>query len=96
MPSCMICKKRAYSGYVLCPHCAKSLEDDSLSPEVAFVLDRLAEEVAGNESISACSMCEKGACDSQISGLTCRAGVKSWLVSKAMGYLTELPGKAHT
>lgn len=96
MPSCMICKKRAYSGYVLCPHCAKLLEGDSLSLELAFVLDRLAEEVVGNESISACSMCEKGECDSQVSGLACRANVRNWLMSKARGYLTELPGKAHT
>lgn len=96
MPSCMICKKRAHSGYVLCPHCATSLETDSRSPELAFVLDRLAEEVVLNESIPACSMCEKGGCDSQASGLVCRTGVKDWLVSKARGYLTELSGKAHT
>ena len=96
MPSCMICKKRAYSGYVLCSHCAKSLEADSLSPELAFVLDQLAEEVVLSESISACSMCENGGCDSQASGLVCRTGVKNWLVSKTRDYLTELSGKAHT
>lgn len=96
MPSCMICKKRAHSGYVLCPSCAKSLEADSLSPEVAFVLDRLAEDVVLNGSIPACSMCEKSGCDSQVSGLVCRTGVKNWLVSRARDYLTELPGKAHT
>lgn len=58
MPNCMICKKPAYSGYVLCSDCAKSLEPDSLSPELAFVLDQLAEEIVSGTDIYACSMCE--------------------------------------
>lgn len=96
MPNCMICKKRAYSGYVLCSHCAKSLEAGSLSPEMAFVLDRLAEEIVLNKSVSVCDMCERGDCSSQTSGIVCRAGVRNWLVNRAGEYLTELIGKEHT
>ena len=93
MPNCMICKKPAYSGYVLCSNCAKSLESDPLPPELAFVLDQLAEEIVSNTDIYACSMCEEGACSSQVSGLVCRTGVKNWLTDKAGEYLAQFSGR---
>lgn len=96
MPNCMICKRPAYSGYVLCSDCAKSLETDPLPPELSFVLDRLAEEIVSSNDIYACSMCEKGECSSQTSGLVCRIGVKNCLVDKAIGYLKDFSGKEQT
>lgn len=93
MPNCMICKKPAYSGYVLCSDCAKSLEPDSLSPELAFVLDQLAEEIVSSTDIYACSMCEAGECSTQASGLVCRSGVKNWLTDKASAYLAQFSGR---
>lgn len=93
MPNCMICKKPAYSGCVLCSNCAKSLESDSLPPELAFVLDQLAEEIVSNTDICACSMCEGEQCSSQTSGLVCRTGVKNWLTDKASEYLAQFSGR---
>ena len=94
MANCMICKKFAHSGYVLCSHCAKSFEPDTLSPELAFVLDQLAEEIVLSNDIYPCPMCEKGECSSQDSGLVCRTGVKNWLVDKAAQYLKDFSRKA--
>lgn len=54
MPNCMICKRSAYSGYVICSDCAKTLKADSLSLELEFVLEQLAEEIASSEDIYAC------------------------------------------
>lgn len=93
MPNCMICKRSAYSGYILCPDCAGSLEPDSLSPELAFVLDQLAEEIVLSTDIHACPMCEREECSSQVSGLVCRIGVKNWLTDKAGKYLAQFSGK---
>lgn len=93
MPNCMICKRPAHSGYVLCSNCAESLESDSLPPELAFVLDQLAEEIVSNTDIYACSMCEGEQCSSQTSGLVCCTGVKNWLTDKASEYLTRLSGR---
>ncbi len=94
MTNCMICKKPAYSGYVLCSDCAKLLEPDSLSPELALVLDQLAEEIVLNNDIFPCPMCERGKCSSQAGGLLCRIGVKNWLTDKAQTYLKDFSGKA--
>lgn len=93
MPNCMICKRSAYSGHVLCPDCARSLEPNSLSTKLAWVLDQLAEEIVLSNDISSCTICENGECSSQASGLVCRIGVKNWLVSKALGYLKDFSGE---
>ena len=92
MPNCMICKRPAHSGYVLCSNCAKSLEPDSLSPELAFVLEHLAEAIVLSTDIYACFMCKEGKCPARINGLgglACRTGVKNWLTDKAGEYLAQ-------
>lgn len=95
MPNCMLCKRPAHSGYVLCSNCVKSFEPDSLPSDMALVLDQLAEEIVSSTDIYACSMCEGGECSSQASGLVCRTGVKNWLTNKASEYLTRLSGRGH-
>jgi hypothetical protein len=93
MPNCMICKRSAYSGYVICSDCAKTLKADSLSLELEFVLEQLAEEIASSEDIYACPMCERRECSPQVSGPVCRTSVKSWLADKAGKYLAQFSEK---
>lgn len=90
MPSCMHCKTQVISGLVLCRHCAKSLEPHTLSPELSFVLDQLAEKIVLDEKIYPCAMCVRGSCPGQVSGLVCRSSVKQWLVDHAQTWLSRL------
>lgn len=83
MPSCAICKKSVTSGVVLCGHCAKGLAPYTLPADLAWFIDRLSEEIVLNHDIYACSMCAMPACTSQDSGMTCRNGVKAWLLKRA-------------
>lgn len=83
MPSCAICKKPVTTGIVLCGHCAESLSPYTLPADLAWFIDRLSEEIVLNNNISACSMCAMRGCSTQVSGLTCRNGVKAWLLSQA-------------
>jgi len=83
MPSCVICKKNVTSGIVLCGHCAKGLAPYTLPTELAWFIDQLAEEIVLNNDIYPCAMCAMPTCTSQVSGLTCRNGVKAWLLSQA-------------
>ncbi len=90
MASCAICKKEVTTGFVVCSHCIHDLEPFTLPTELAYFIDQLAEEIVLDENICPCNMCAIGECMSQVSGLVCRNGVKSWLVSKANKYLSEL------
>lgn len=83
MPSCTICKKSVTTGIVLCGHCAKGLAPYTLPTELAWFIDQLAEKIVLDDNIYPCSMCALGSCTGQVSGLTCRNGVKAWLLSRA-------------
>lgn len=83
MPSCAICKKSLTTGIVLCEHCAKGLQPYTLPTELAWFIDQLAEKIVLEDNIYPCSMCALGSCPGQASGLTCRNGVKAWLLSRA-------------
>ena len=83
MPNCAICKKSVTTGIVLCGHCAKGLAPYTLSTDLAWFIDQLSEEIVLNHAIYACAMCAVPTCTSQVSGMTCRNGVKAWLLKRA-------------
>ena len=91
MSSCTICKTGVTSGIVLCSHCAKALSPYTLPADLAWFMDQLAEEIVLNDNIYPCAMCAMATCTSQVSGLTCRNGVKAWLLSQANHFF---PAKA--
>ena len=78
MPNCAICKKSVTTGIVLCGHCAKGLAPYTLSTDLAWFIDQLSEEIVLNHAIYACAM-------------TCRNGVKAWLLNRAEQFF---PAKA--
>lgn len=84
MANCIRCKKSVTSGYVLCSDCAD--EDMAL----AYYVDRLAEDIVSSEDICSCHMCVIGNCGSQVSGMTCRNGVKTWLLGKRKEYSQDM------
>ena len=55
------------------------------------VIDQLSEEIVLDNHIYACAMCAMPTCNSQVSGMTCRNGVKAWLLTKAKQFF---PAKA--
>ena len=87
MAKCVICSGRVTSGYVLCKDCADKLKPYTLSPELAYFIDQLAEELVLDAELPSCRICAIGDCASQVSGLTCRNAVKAWLLSRAKHYL---------
>ena len=87
MASCMLCKKEVTTGFVVCGDCAHQLEPFTLSPDLACFIDQLAEDIVRNENSCSCDMCSIVGCSSQVSGLTCRNGIKAWLLSKAGQFL---------
>lgn len=38
-----------------------------------------------------CAACVIGGCESQVSGMTCRNGVKTWLLNKVKAYAEDMP-----
>lgn len=96
MANCMICREAVTSGFVLCSQCAQKLKPYTLTPELAYFIDQLAEEIVLSEDIPSCQMCAIRTCQGQVSGLTCRNAVKAWLLSRAKAYLTSQPeGGSH-
>lgn len=91
MPSCAICKKPVTTGIVLCGHCAKGLAPYTLPVGLAWFIDQLSEEIVLDNHIYACAMCAMPTCNSQVSGMTCRNGVKAWLLTRAKQFF---PAKA--
>ena len=77
-------------GYLYADDVAHSVsagQDVALS----YYIDRLAEDLVLDETTGLCSMCVVGGCESQVSGMTCRNGVKTWLLNKAKGYAEDMP-----
>ena len=83
MASCMICKKNVTTGFVVCGDCAHKLEPFTLSPDLAYFIDQLAENLVRNENSCTCDMCSIIGCSSTTSDLTCKNGIKAWLLDKA-------------
>lgn len=83
MASCVLCKKDVTTGFVVCGDCAHKLESFTLSPDLAYFIDQLAEELVRNENSCTCDMCSIVGCSSQVSGVTCKNGIKVWLLDKA-------------
>lgn len=76
---------------MLCDHCAKGLAPYTLPTDLAWFIDQLSEKIILEKSIYACAMCAIKDCPSQASGMTCRNGVKAWLLSQANEFF---PAKA--
>lgn len=96
MPSCAICKKSVTTGIVLCGHCAKGLAPYTLPTELAWFIDQLAEKIVLDDNIYPCSMCALRSCPREVSGLTCRNGVKAWLLSRAKEAFSAAADKEKT
>lgn len=90
MESCMLCKKDVTTGFVVCGDCAHSLEPFTLPHELAYFIDKLAEDIALNENGCSCDMCSIVGCSSQVSVSTCRNGIKAWLLSKVGQYFSQI------
>lgn len=56
-----------------------------------YFIDRLAEDLVLDEKVQMCSMCVIGGCEGQVSGMTCRNGVKTWLLNKVKAYAEDMP-----
>ena len=63
----------------------------TLPVDLAWFIDQLSEEIVLDNNIYACAMCAMPTCNSQVSGMTCRNGVKAWLLTKAKQFF---PAKA--
>lgn len=87
MASCVLCRKDVTTGFVVCGDCAHKLEPFTLSPDLAYFIDRLAEELVRNENSCTCDMCSIMGCSYQVSGVTCKNGIKAWLLDKAGQFL---------
>ena len=69
----------------------RALRHTRFPTDLAWFIDRLSEEIVLNHEIYACSMCAMPTCTSQDSGMTCRNGVKAWLLKRAEQFF---PAKA--
>lgn len=64
-------------------------DEDTMS--LNYFIDRLAEDLVLGEITGLCGMCVIGSCNSQVSGITCRNGVKTWLLNKVEEYAGDMP-----
>lgn len=83
MASCMFCKKDVTSGFVVCGDCVHKLEPFTLSPDLAYFIDQLAEDLVQNENSCSCDMCSIIGCPPQTTDLACKNGIKAWLLERA-------------
>lgn len=65
--------------------------EDTMS--LNYFIDRLAEDLVFGEITGLCSMCVIGSCNSQVSGITCRNGVKTWLLNKVKEYAGDMSAR---
>lgn len=56
-----------------------------------YFIDQLAEYIVLDADIPMCSLCVRGSCDHQVSGLTCRCGVRDWLTTHRELFSRGLP-----
>lgn len=95
MASCVVCKKDITTGFVVCGDCIHKLEPFTLSPDLACFIDQLAEDLVLSDNNCTCDMCSINGCSSQISGVTCKNGIKAWLLSKAGQFLPSNSEEEH-
>jgi len=81
MKQCCKCGEGVVSGFIICKEC----HENSDAP-LMFYIDQLAEDITLNYPLASCKLCIRGSCDSQQSGLTCRGGVKAFLMSRIKEY----------
>lgn len=89
MLSCAICKKFLTTGIVLCGHCAKGLAPYTLPTELAWFIDRLSEKLAQDDNLDLCSVCALRECTGRVTRVTCRNGVRVWLLSRANEFSSD-------
>ena len=77
----MICKHPVTAGFVVCGDCADSIKSCEISPDTLRFIGQLAEEIANDTTISACSLCNYD-CKPQ-ENRECSEGVKEWLLDRA-------------
>lgn len=56
-----------------------------------YFIDQLAEYIVLDTDIPMCSLCVRGSCDQQVSGLTCRCGVRDQLTAHRELFSRGLP-----
>ena len=86
MATCLICKKDVTSGYVVCGECARELETNTLSHVLEYYIARLAADIAYDDTVYPCPMCEIEDCrlgKDGVSRCDCHKGLSDWLRSKA-------------
>lgn len=87
MKNSTICTGAASFGSATPDACA----EDTIS--LNYFIDRLAEDLVLKEVAELCSMCVIGGCNSQVSGITCRNGIKTWLLNKVKEYAGDMPAR---
>ncbi len=80
MKTCCKCGKQVISGHIVCGEC-----HGGHTITLRYFADQLAEEIVMDYK-DTCSFCNRGECDSQQSGLTCRRNVKDFLLAKIEDY----------
>lgn len=85
MANCISCKKSVTDGHVLCSECAEN------RLALDYFIDRLAEDIVLDNQMDSCRICVIGECQSQVGGMTCRNGVKTWLINKVKEYVADAP-----
>lgn len=55
-----------------------------------YFIDQLAEYIVLDSDVL-CGVCVRGSCDHQVSGLTCRNGIKAWLLERQAEFAENLP-----
>ena len=83
MPACLLCKKDVSSGYVVCGGCAGELKNWAMPPVLGGFAAWLGAELAGQDTVYFCSVCETRKCDDDA---TCRKGIIAWFRESAEKY----------
>lgn len=70
-----------------------NLQEHPIYPSLLleYFIDQLAEYIVLDADIPMCSLCVRGSCDQQMSGLTCRCGVRDWLTTHRELFSRGLP-----
>ena len=92
MPTCFMCKKDVTSGYVLCGDCAEELKTNHLPHILEYYIARLAANIAYDDTVYPCSMCEIKDCGlgkEDVTRYDCHKGLSDWFRSKANEFFSN-------
>ncbi len=92
MPTCLMCKKDVVSGYVLCGDCAGELKTNHLPHILEYYITRLASNIAYDDTVYPCFMCENEDCSLGKEGVTrydCHKGLSDWFRSRANEFFSN-------